>query len=156
MPQFIMGSRGMPRRYYDYLEMYEPFHKASTIGSWLLGVGFLILLVMFTRSLLSGKPAPRNPWGSAALEWMTPSPPPTYNFVEGKEPILTRGQYDFHLATEDELYEGYDDPMFPGLRNAAPKATAKPAAKSEPPPAKKADKADKDEKADKDDKGDEE
>jgi cytochrome c oxidase subunit 1 len=116
--------------------MYEDFHKASTVGSWLIGFGFLVLMIMFIRSLLSGKPAPRNPWGSAALEWMTPSPPPTYNFVEGKEPILTRGQYDYHLATDDELYEGYDDPLFPG--RAAPAGYGKKAAtkKSEPPPAK--------------------
>ncbi len=130
IPQFIMGSRGMPRRYYDFLPMYEPFHKASTVGSWLIGVGFIVMVVMFLRSLLGGKPAPRNPWGSAALEWMTPTPPPTYNFVEGKEPVMTRGQYDYHLATDDELYEGYDDPMFPGLRTAGATASAK-AAKSE-------------------------
>jgi cytochrome c oxidase subunit I len=138
----------MPRRYYDYLEMFEPFHKASTAGSWLIGFGFLVLMVMFIRSLLGGKPAPRNPWGSAALEWMTPSPPPTYNFVEGKEPILTRGQYDYHLATDDELYEGYDDPMFPDRAIPAGYGSkkAEPAkAKSEPP-----------KKADKDDEGDKE
>ncbi len=39
MSQFIMGSRGMPRRYYDYLPQFEPFHKASTIGSWILRLG---------------------------------------------------------------------------------------------------------------------
>ena len=114
MSQFIMGSRGMPRRYYDYLPQYQIFHQVSTVGSWVLGVGFLVLGVMFIRSLTSGKPSPRNPWGSAALEWMTPTPPPTFNFV--KDPILTRGQYDYQLATEDELYTGYDDPLFPGLR----------------------------------------
>ena len=37
MPQFIMGSRGMPRRYYDYLPQFETFHQVSTIGSWILG-----------------------------------------------------------------------------------------------------------------------
>ena len=103
----------MPRRYFDYLPMYEKFHQASTVGSWVLGVGFLVLLVMFLRSLLNGKPAPRNPWGSAALEWQTPTPPPVFNFV--KDPVLTRGQYDYQLATEDELYDGFDDPMFPGV-----------------------------------------
>ncbi|MBS2011582.1 MAG: cbb3-type cytochrome c oxidase subunit I [Deltaproteobacteria bacterium] len=111
--QFVMGSRGMPRRYYDYLPMYEQGHQISTIGSYILGFGFIILLIMFIRSLLNGKPSPRNPWGSAALEWMTPTPPPTFNFLEGKDPVLTRGQYDYHLATDDELYDGYDDPMFP-------------------------------------------
>jgi cytochrome c oxidase subunit 1 len=45
---------------------------------------------------------------------MTPTPPPVYNFV--KDPVLTRGQYDYHLATDDELYEGYDDPLFPNRK----------------------------------------
>lgn len=119
--QFVLGSRGMPRRYYDYLPEFEQLHQISTIGSWILGFGFIILLVMFIRSLLGGKPAPRNPWGSAALEWMTPTPPPTFNFV--KDPVLTRGQYDYHLATDEELYDGFDDPLFP-KKNADGKAHA--------------------------------
>ena len=124
LTQFVLGSRGMPRRYYDYLPQFQELHQISTIGSWILGFGFIVLLIMFSRSLISGKAAPRNPWGSAALEWMTPSPPPIFNFLPGKEPILTRGQYDYHLATEDELYEGYDDPLFPGRdgNHAKPKA----------------------------------
>jgi cytochrome c oxidase subunit 1 len=126
LTQFVLGSRGMPRRYYDYLPQFQQLHQISTIGSWILGSGFLVLLAMFVRSLISGKPSPRNPWGSAALEWMTTTPPPLYNFH--KEPILTRGQYDYHLATEDELYEGYDDPLFPsgspGHKGAAEAAKA--------------------------------
>ncbi len=101
MSQFIMGSRGMPRRYYDYLPEFEPFHRASTIGSWILGVGFLIVLATLVKSLISGKKSPRNPWESAALEWQTPSPPPLANFH--KVPTVTRGPYDYHLATEEEL-----------------------------------------------------
>jgi len=101
--QFIMGSRGMPRRYYDYLPEFEIFHKTSTIGSWILGFGFLTMAVMFVMSLKSGKKSTRNPWGSAALEWQTATPPPLANFV--KVPTLTRGPYDYHLATEEELSE---------------------------------------------------
>jgi cytochrome c oxidase subunit 1 len=124
LTQFVLGSRGMPRRYYDYLPQFEQLHQISTIGSWILGFGFIVLAIMFVRSLLGGKPAPRNPWGSAALEWMTPTPPPLYNFV--KDPVLTRGQYDYHLATDDELYEGYDDPLFPSIeRGAAKKSEGK-------------------------------
>jgi cytochrome c oxidase subunit 1 len=114
--QFILGSRGMPRRYYDYLPEYEQMHQISTIGSWILGFGFLVLLIMFLRSLFGGKPAPRNPWGSAAYEWMTTTPPPLYNFH--KDPAFTRGPYDYHLATDDELYEGYDDPLYPKKKDA--------------------------------------
>ena len=119
LTQFVLGSRGMPRRYYDYLPQFEQLHQISTVGSWIIGIGFLIIAFNLGRSLMSGKPSPRNPWGSAALEWMTPTPPPLYNFV--KDPILTRGQYDYQLATDDELYEGYDDPLFPNAKMIAEK-----------------------------------
>src|SRR5262249_49558876 len=56
LTQFVMGSRGMPRRYYDYLPEFERWHQVSTFGSWLLGFGFLVLAIMFVRSLLGGKP----------------------------------------------------------------------------------------------------
>lgn len=103
MSQFVLGSRGMPRRYYDYLPEFEGLHRMSTMGSWILGVGFTILLYNFVQSLMSGKKAPRNPWGSAALEWQTTTPPPLYNFV--KSPVITRGPYEYHLATDEELSE---------------------------------------------------
>jgi cytochrome c oxidase subunit 1 len=104
MSQFVMGSRGMPRRYYDYLPQFTIFHQISTVGTWILGSGFLVMLAMFIKSLSSGKKAPRNPWGSAALEWQTGNPlPPLANFVT--DPVVTRGPYDYHLATEAELAE---------------------------------------------------
>jgi len=103
MSQFVLGSRGMPRRYYDYLPEFEGLHRMSTMGSWILGLGFLILLYNFVQSLLNGKKSPRNPWGSAALEWQTATPPPLYNFV--KTPVITRGPYEYHLATDEELSE---------------------------------------------------
>ena len=31
--QFFLGSKGMPRRYYNYLEQYQPLHAFSTVGS---------------------------------------------------------------------------------------------------------------------------
>jgi cytochrome c oxidase subunit 1 len=112
--QFVMGSQGMPRRYYDYLPRYAPYHAFSTVGSWILAVGFLIMAFELLRSLRSGKPAPPNPWGSAGYEWQTATPPIMQNFAE--TPTITRGPYDYHLATEDELFEG-----FPEEREAAKK-----------------------------------
>ncbi len=103
LSQFVMGSRGMPRRYYDYVPEYHNMHMVSTMGSWLIGIGFTIMFVNFFFSLKSGKRSPRNPWNSAGYEWMTPSPPPVENFPE--PPTFTRGPYDYHLATEAELAE---------------------------------------------------
>jgi cytochrome c oxidase subunit 1 len=104
LTQFVIGSRGGPRRYWDPPPQFQTLHVVSTVGSWILGLGFLVMLAMFIRSLVSGAKSSANPWGSAALEWQTPSPPPLANFL--KEPVITRGPYDYHLATEAELHEG--------------------------------------------------
>src|SRR5580698_2463867 len=105
IPQFIMGSRGMPRRYYDYLPQFEIFHRISTVGSWILGTGLLITGYTLLEALWRGKRAPRNPWGSAGYEWMTDTPPCLANFHE--TPVFTRGPYDYHLATPEELDTGF-------------------------------------------------
>lgn len=123
LSQFVMGSRGMPRRYYDYLPQFEPFHKASTIGSWILAAGLFLTAYVLLKALLAGKKAPPNPWGSAALEWQTETPIILSNFR--KTPIVTRDPYDYHLATEDELYDGFPEDK----PKAAPKAESK---KAEP------------------------
>ena len=107
LTQFVLGSRGMPRRYYDYLPEFTELHRFSSIGAMIIGLGVLLMLVTFIQSLLSGKKAPRNPWGSAALEWQTPSPPPLENFRE--TPVVTRGPYDYQLATAKELFDGFED-----------------------------------------------
>ncbi|WP_437607418.1 cytochrome c oxidase subunit I [Sorangium sp. So ce834] len=92
--QFVLGSRGMPRRYYNYLDQFQPLHAFSTVGSWILGAGILVMLVCLIRSLRSGAPAPKNPWGGLSLEWTAASPPITENFV--RTPIVTKGAYDFN------------------------------------------------------------
>ncbi|MFW5875576.1 MAG: cytochrome c oxidase subunit I [Myxococcota bacterium] len=99
--QFIMGSQGMPRRYYDYLPKYQAMHGFSSVGAYVLGVGVTLMVITFIHSLLKGKPAPANPWGSAGYEWQTSSPPHPHNFHE--TPVMTRGPYDYHLLTDEEL-----------------------------------------------------
>jgi cytochrome c oxidase subunit 1 len=101
LSQFVMGSQGMPRRYWDYLERFRPMHGFSSIGAMILGIGFFILFFNFIGSLLKGAKAPRNPWGSAGYEWNTTTPPHPHNFEE--TPVIRRGPYDYHLATDEEL-----------------------------------------------------
>jgi cytochrome c oxidase subunit 1 len=103
LPQFVLGSRGMPRRYYDYLPQFQFLHQVSTVGSWVLAIGGFWMLFMFLQSLRNGKKAPWNPWNSAGYEWAAPTPPPLENFP--KQPVFTRGPYDYHLATDAELGE---------------------------------------------------
>ncbi len=107
LSQFVLGSRGMPRRYYDYLPQFEPLHRLSTVGSWILGAGLFLSAYVLLEAVLKGPKAPPNPWGSAALEWQSESPPVMQNFRE--TPVVTRGPYDYHLATEAELFEGFPE-----------------------------------------------
>ena len=98
IPQFIMGSLGMPRRYWQYdglknTDVFHFYHQLSTIGSWFIALSFLIMLVYLIHSIKYGKVAGSNPWGALTLEWQTPSPAPAHNFLE--EPKITHGPYDY-------------------------------------------------------------
>ena len=95
LPQFVMGSQGMPRRYATYLEKWEGYHQASTIGALILAVGVGMMVVYFVHSLFAGEKAKANQWGGVTLEWDSPSPPPLYNFE--KDPVVTREVYDYSV-----------------------------------------------------------
>lgn len=92
-PQFILGAMGMPRRYFDYIPAYESLNKISTVGSWLIGVGFVIGLYSFIEAMRSNRLAPNNPWGAKTLEWTVQSPPTHHNFDH--EPTVTAGPYEY-------------------------------------------------------------
>ena len=90
---FILGYKGMPRRYWSYLPEYQTLHIISTVGSWILITGLAIMFGNLIYSLFKGKPAEANPWGGVTLEWQIPSPPPAENFEE--IPVVNHGPYDF-------------------------------------------------------------
>ncbi len=94
LPQFVLGSQGMPRRYYNYVEQFTTLHQLSTVGTWIMLVGFVIIAIYLVQSLRKGAKAPSNPWNARSLEWMTSCPPPTENFAY--TPVVTHGPYDFH------------------------------------------------------------
>ena len=99
--QFVLGSQGMPRRYFDLPRAVpQPSTMVSTVGSWFLALGLLMVLGNMIWSLFRGKPAPGNPWGAATLEWThTTSPPDHHNFH--RTPLVTHGPYDY-----DALFSG--------------------------------------------------
>jgi cytochrome c oxidase subunit 1 len=84
-PQFIIGSRGMPRRYFDYTRLLKAnpeftfYQIISTIGGFLFVGGLILVAYTLFRSLFVGKKAPANPWNAATLEWQCDSPPPHEN-----------------------------------------------------------------------------
>lgn len=104
LPQFVLGTRGMPRRYATYLEEFQDLHRLSTIGSLILGFGLVTALFVLVTSLFNGKKAPRNPWGGATLEWMCSSPPPHDNFASAP---TVGDPYDFSKIEYDGRVGGY-------------------------------------------------
>ncbi|MFN7728173.1 MAG: cytochrome c oxidase subunit I [Bdellovibrio sp.] len=92
-PQFVLGAMGMPRRYADYVPAYQSLNQISSIGSWTIGLGFLIVLYVIVEGLLSKRLAPANPWGAKTLEWQIQSPPTHHNFEV--EPVVTAGPYEY-------------------------------------------------------------
>ncbi|MCF7903004.1 MAG: cytochrome c oxidase subunit I [Candidatus Marinimicrobia bacterium] len=91
--QFLMGTKGMPRRYFDYLPQFQGLHGFSSVGSWVLGLGFIIMAVYLIHAIYKGRLAGNNPWGALTLEWETTSPPPPENFLQ--EPEFKHGPYDY-------------------------------------------------------------
>ncbi|HEY3171870.1 MAG TPA: cytochrome c oxidase subunit I [Thermoanaerobaculia bacterium] len=92
-PQFILGYLGMPRRYHAYPEEFQVLNVMSTAGASILGAGYIIPMIYLVWSMRYGRAAPANPWGSTGLEWDTPSPPPTENFLT--TPVVTDEPYHY-------------------------------------------------------------
>jgi cytochrome c oxidase subunit 1 len=97
-PFFFLGYLGMPRRYYDFLPEYQGYHVISTVGSWILITGLILLFANLIIALRKGGKAPADPWGGKTLEWTVPSPPPVENFHV--IPTVTRGPYDYSTVHE--------------------------------------------------------
>ncbi len=95
----------MPRRYYDYLPEFQGLHDLSTIGAYILGVGFVMTAVYLLWTFKKKPDAPANPWGGSTLEWKTTSPPAYYNFRV--TPEVTTGPYEYDDLVYDEKIGGY-------------------------------------------------
>ncbi|MGE5860550.1 MAG: cytochrome c oxidase subunit I [Ignavibacteria bacterium] len=93
-PMFVMGWLGMPRRYYDYLPEYTIYHQISTVGSWILILGLIIMFTNLIRGIRKGpKVTEKNIWGGETLEWQIETPPTHENFQE--IPLITEGPYEY-------------------------------------------------------------
>jgi len=96
---FIMGWLGMPRRYYDYLPEFHPYHFVSTVGSWIVVSGILMMLFNLYYSVKRGKViTEKNIWGGETLEWQIETPPIHENFHE--IPIIETDPYQYKMNEE--------------------------------------------------------
>ncbi len=98
-PMHAAGLSGMPRRIATYSNPdWEVFNRISTLGSFVLSIGVLMVVWNCVRSLRTGRAAPSDPWGGYTLEWYTTSPPPPHNFDDLPPIRSERPLYDLRKA----------------------------------------------------------
>lgn len=101
MGMFAAGNLGMPRRVFQYSELFLLSNQISTVGAYIIGIGMLIFLGALVSSWKSGEPASSNPWGSQTLDWQTPTPVPLENFPV--LPVVTSDPYQYGVPDPYEV-----------------------------------------------------
>jgi cytochrome aa3-600 menaquinol oxidase subunit I len=95
----------MPRRVYTYSEAsgWGPLNMVSTIGGFLMGVAFLVLVYnMYYSFRYATREVTGDAWNGRSLEWSTPSAmPPFYNFA--KIPEVTRLDHFWYAKQNNEV-----------------------------------------------------
>jgi cytochrome aa3-600 menaquinol oxidase subunit I len=86
MPQYFLGLDGMPRRVYTYSEEsgWGPLNMLSTLGGFMMGIAFLVLVYnMYYSFRFAKRETTGDAWDGRTLEWSTPAAmPPFYNFAK--------------------------------------------------------------------------
>jgi cytochrome c oxidase subunit I+III len=106
-PMHLAGLGGMPRRIYTYpagLGL-DGLNWLATIGAFIFGIGILMTIINFFRSLSVGRLAGPNPWNADTLEWETSSPPESYATVHIPTVRSRHPLWDDH----DEEHDPNDD-----------------------------------------------
>ncbi len=94
MPMFVVGLKGMPRRYFDYLPEFAGGNMLAGVGAVIMVAGLFLMFYNLFSAIKNGEPCrERDPWGATTLEWQVPTPPPVHNF--DKLPVVPDYPYDF-------------------------------------------------------------
>ncbi|MCU1373439.1 MAG: putative cytochrome c oxidase subunit I/subunit [Actinomycetia bacterium] len=100
-PMHILGLQGQPRRTSTYAAGmgWDLMNLLSTIGSFIIAIGFLVFVynVVASRKNVLDNP---DPWDARTLEWGTSSPPPAHNY--DVEPTATHLDEWWHRKYETD------------------------------------------------------
>jgi cytochrome aa3-600 menaquinol oxidase subunit I len=105
MPQYALGFMGMTRRMYTYPAGlgWTPLNLVSTVGAYLMGIGFIFIVWQIVYSIKHGeRDLTGDPWDGRTLEWSLPSPAPHYNFA--RIPVVT--DRDAWLVMKEKMKNG--------------------------------------------------
>jgi cytochrome c oxidase subunit 1 len=98
--QHLLGIRGMPRRYADYLpeDGFTWMNQVSSVGAFLLGASTIPFLYNVWKTYRTAPMVETDdPWGyGGSLEWATSCPPPRHNFVSIPRIRSERPAFDLH------------------------------------------------------------
>ncbi|APT59591.1 cytochrome c oxidase subunit I [Roseomonas gilardii] len=90
----LTGLRGMPRRIHSYEAGigWEGLNLISSVGGFILTMGFALFLLDMVLQFRFGRRFRRNPWEAETLEWAMPTPATSYAFaslpeVAGRAPL---------------------------------------------------------------------
>lgn len=109
LPQYQLGFMGMTRRVYTYPVGlgWTPLNLISTIGAYMMGIGFVLIVWDIIYSIVKGeRDVTGDPWDGRTLEWSLPSPAPHYNFAR----IPTVHTRDAWWVTKAEQKKGTYEP----------------------------------------------
>ena len=118
MPLYALGLMGMPRCMENYeIAAWQPFLIVAALGACLVAAGIACMMMQFYVSIrrrealrdLSGAP-----WKGRTLEWLAPSPTPSYNFAV--IPVVNERDTFWEMKVRNEAYQEpmrYDDILMP-------------------------------------------
>ncbi|MCG6118558.1 MAG: cytochrome c oxidase subunit I [Aquimonas sp.] len=106
----LTGLAGMPRRVYTYPAGFgwEWLNLASSIGGFVLSIGFTAFFLDILLRLMAGRSTELNPWRAGTLEWSLAHPPAAYNFaslpeVTSRDPLWEQSE----IQRQIDEGEGY-------------------------------------------------
>lgn len=104
----LTGLMGMPRRISTYPSNWgwDWLNLLSSVGSFILTIGFALVLADIILQFKFGRRYRRDPWHAQTLEWATATPPPSYNFASLPR-IETRGDMLEPTAFGPQLAGGH-------------------------------------------------